>query len=148
MKGSYQPNCAPGQPPGYASHAVGVANAASVVKYGGWIGAALGGGTSYKKVREVCAAGNIEAWEKIKYTKGGSFISGVAGGGATGVVMQWSAIALLSSTNVLDVVGKSGILKWQKGPVWTLSQMRRPYFFNQLSTSSEPCLAFHSFSVL
>ena len=36
------------------------------MKCGGWIGAVLGGGTSYKKVREVCAAGNIEACEKIK----------------------------------------------------------------------------------
>lgn len=31
MKGSYQPNCAQGQLPGYASHAEGVAKAAAVV---------------------------------------------------------------------------------------------------------------------
>jgi len=39
------------------------------------------------KVQEVCAAGNKDACEKIKYTEGGSFIGGVAGGAMTGAVL-------------------------------------------------------------
>lgn len=68
-------------------------------------------GASYKKVQEVWAAGNIEARVKIKHTEGGSFIGGVAGGAATGAVMQRSTMVLLPSKTLLDVVGKSGMLK-------------------------------------
>lgn len=78
---------APGQIPGYATHAEGVARAAKVVKYGGWVGTAVGGGASYMKVQEICAAGDDDACEKIKYTEGGSFIGGVAGGAATGAIL-------------------------------------------------------------
>jgi len=62
--------------------------------------------------------------------------------------MRWSAIVLFSSMAELALVDKSGIPKLQKGPSWTLFQTLQPYCFNQLSTSSEPCLFFHSFSVL
>lgn len=58
-------------------------------------------GASYKKVQEVWAAGNIEAREKIKHTEGGSFIGGVAGGAATGAVMQRSTMVLLSSRTLI-----------------------------------------------
>jgi len=78
---------APGQIPGYATHAEGVARAAKVVKYGGWVGTAVGGGASYMKVQEVCAAGNKDACEKIKYTEGGSFVGGVAGGAMAGAAL-------------------------------------------------------------
>lgn len=86
---------APGQIPGYATHAEGVARAAKVVKYGGWIGTAVGGGASYMKVQEVCAAGNKDACEKITYTEGGNFVGGVAGGAATGALLTGSTAGII-----------------------------------------------------
>mgnify|MGYP006183503311 FL=1 len=86
---------APGQIPGYATHTEGVARAAKVVKYGGWIGTAVGGGASYMKVQEVCAAGNKDACEKIKYTEGGNFVGGVAGGAATGAFLTGSTAGII-----------------------------------------------------
>jgi len=86
---------APGQIPGYATHAEGVARAAKVVKYGGWVGTAVGGGASYMKVQEVCAAGNKDACEKIKYTEGGNFVGGVAGGAATGAFLTGSTAGII-----------------------------------------------------
>ncbi|QXI18445.1 hypothetical protein [Pseudomonas hamedanensis] len=86
---------APGQIPGYATHAEGVAKAAKVVKYGGWVGTAVGGGASYIKVQEVCAAGDVDACEKIKYTEGGSFIGGVAGGAAAGAFLTGSTAGII-----------------------------------------------------
>jgi hypothetical protein len=58
-------------------------------------------GASYKKIHEVWAADNQEAREKIKCTEAGSFIGGVAGGAAIGVVMQRRPIARLSSRIVM-----------------------------------------------
>lgn len=86
---------APGQIPGYATHAEGVARAAKVVKYGGWVGTAVGGGASYMKVLEVCAAGNKDACEKIKYTEAGNFVGGVAGGAATGAFLTGSTAGII-----------------------------------------------------
>lgn len=86
---------APGQIPGYATHAAGVAKAAKFVKWGGWIGTAVGGGASYMKVQEVCAAGNKDACEKIKYTEGGNFIGGVGGGAATGALLTGSTAGVI-----------------------------------------------------
>ncbi|ALI02450.1 hypothetical protein C1Y08_13075 [Pseudomonas sp. FW306-02-F02-AA] len=86
---------APGQIPGYATHSEGVAKAAKVVKYGGWIGTAVGGGASYMKVQEVCAAGNKDACEKIKYTESGNFVGGVAGGAATGAFLTGSTAGVI-----------------------------------------------------
>ncbi|MCV2221713.1 hypothetical protein [Pseudomonas mercuritolerans] len=86
---------APGQIPGYATHAEGVARAAKVVKYGGWVGTAVGGGASYMKVQQVCAAGDVDACEKIKYTEGGSFIGGVAGGAAAGAFLTGSTAGII-----------------------------------------------------
>lgn len=85
----------PGQISGYATHAEGVARAAKVVKYGGWVGTAVGGGASYMKVQEVCAAGDVDACEKIKYTEGGSFIGGVAGGAAAGAFLTGSTAGII-----------------------------------------------------
>jgi len=78
---------APGQIPGYATHFQGVAKAAKVIKYGGWIGTAVGGGASYLKVQDVCTAGNTEACARIKYTETGSFAGGVVGGAAAGAAL-------------------------------------------------------------
>lgn len=81
---------APGQIPGYATHLEGVANAAKYVKYGGWLGTAVGGGASYLAVQGVCTAGNTEACKRIKFTEGGSFAMGVAGGAAAGYFLTGS----------------------------------------------------------
>jgi hypothetical protein len=78
--------------PGYATHIEGVAKASKYVKYGGWIGTAVGGGASAVKVQGVCAAGNVEACAKVKFTEAGGFIGGVAGGAAVSGVMTGSTV--------------------------------------------------------
>ena len=79
---------APDQIPGYATHIDGVAKAAKYVKYGGWLGTAVGGGASYMKVQGVCTAGDAEACERIKFTESGGFIGGIAGGVAGGALLS------------------------------------------------------------
>lgn len=86
---------APGQIPGYATHAEGVAKAAKFVKYGGWIGTAVGGGASYMKVQDVCTAGNAAACRKIKFTEGGNFVGGVAGGAMTGAALTGATVSTI-----------------------------------------------------
>ncbi|AZE50021.1 hypothetical protein C4K04_4357 [Pseudomonas chlororaphis] len=83
------------QIPGYATHIEGVAKAAKVVKYGGWIGTALGGGASYMKVQDVCAVGNTEACEKVRFTETGSFVGGGAGGAAAGAALTGTTVGAL-----------------------------------------------------
>ena len=78
-----------GQNPGYATRLKAVTRAAKYVKYGGWIGTTLGAGASVMKVQDVCAAGDIEACERIKYTETGAFVGGLAGGAAAGAL--WGA---------------------------------------------------------
>ena len=84
---------APDQIPGYTTHIRGVAKAAKVIKYGGWIGLAIGGGASYIKVRDVCSAGDSETCEKVKFTETGSFIGGVGGGAVVGATLSSAAIS-------------------------------------------------------
>lgn len=79
-----------GQIPGYATHYAGVAKAAKYVKYGGWIGTAVGGGASYMKVQDVCMAGNRETCERVKYKETGSFVGGIAGGTVAGAFLTGS----------------------------------------------------------
>jgi len=74
---------APGQIPGYATHLDKVAKTAQYLKYGGYVGVALGGGASMLKVQEVCRAGETEACKRIRFTEAGSFAGGL-GGGALG----------------------------------------------------------------
>lgn len=76
-----------GQIPGYATHIEGVSKAAKYVKYGGWVGTAVGGGASVIKVEGVCAEGNVEACEKVKFTETGGFFGGLTGGIATGALL-------------------------------------------------------------
>ncbi|WPX59400.1 MULTISPECIES: hypothetical protein [unclassified Pseudomonas] len=82
---------APDQIPGYATHIDGVAKAAKYVKYGGWLGTAVGGGASYMKVQDVCTAGDSEACKKIKLTETGSFAGGIVGGALAGGLLTGSA---------------------------------------------------------
>lgn len=83
---------APGQIPGYATHIKGIAKAAKVIKYGGWIGTAVGGGASYMKVQNVCPAGDAEACEKVKFTETGSFTGVVAGGALAGAALSSAVV--------------------------------------------------------
>ncbi|SFQ80851.1 hypothetical protein SAMN03159489_05764 [Pseudomonas sp. NFPP07] len=83
------------QIPGYATHIEGVAKAAKVVKYGGWIGTAIGGGASYMKVQDVCAAGNTEACEKVRFTETGNFVGGVGGGAIVGAFLTTPIVGTL-----------------------------------------------------
>ena len=59
------------------------------------MGTAVGGGASYLKVQEVCAAGNMEACRKVKFTETGSFAGGVAGSAAAGVLISAAGVATL-----------------------------------------------------
>ena len=77
-----------GQIPGYATHIDAVSKAAKYVKYGGWVGTAVGGGASVIKVQGVCAEGNVEACEKVKFTEAGGFAGGVTGGALAGLYLS------------------------------------------------------------
>ena len=84
---------APGQIPGYATHIQGISRAAKVIKYGGWIGTAVGGGASYVKVQNVCKAGNDEACEKVKLTETASFVGEVVGGAAASAALSGATVS-------------------------------------------------------
>lgn len=86
---------AAGQIPGYATHIEGVTKAAQYVKYGGWIGTAVGGGASALKVQGVCAEGNAEACEKVKYTEAGSFIGSIAVGAGIGAALTSTTVGAI-----------------------------------------------------
>lgn len=77
-----------GQIPGYATHIERVSKAAKYVKYGGWVGTAVGGGASVIKVQGVCAAGDAEACKKVKYTEAGGFLGGIVGGSTLAVILS------------------------------------------------------------
>ena len=84
----------PGQIPGYATHLDEVAKAAKYVKYGGHIGTALGGTSSYLKVEEVCRAGETEECKRIRFTEAGSFIGGLSGGSLGAAGGKGAAVAV------------------------------------------------------
>jgi hypothetical protein len=65
-----------------------VAKVSKYVKYGGWVGTAVGGGASYMKVQDVCKAGDVEACKKVRFTETGGFVGGVAGGVAAGALFS------------------------------------------------------------
>ncbi|MEG0860843.1 MAG: PAAR domain-containing protein [Pseudomonas sp.] len=73
---------APGEIPSYATHLEQVSKTAKYLKYGGYVGIALGGGASVLKVQDVCRAGETEACRKIRFTEAGSFSGGLGGGAA------------------------------------------------------------------
>ena len=81
------------QIPGYATHFEGVVRAGQYVKYGGWIGNAVGAGASYMKVQEVCTAGDTEACKRVKFTEVGSFFGGLGGGAAAGFLFSAGTVA-------------------------------------------------------
>ena len=65
--------------PGYATHLDQVAKTAKYLKYGGYVGIALGGGASLLKVKEACRAGETEECQKIRFTEAGSLTGGIGG---------------------------------------------------------------------
>ncbi|WP_339541340.1 hypothetical protein [Pseudomonas sp. RA_5y_Pfl1_P24] len=93
----------PGQIPGYATHIKGISRAAKAIKYGGWIGMAVG--ASALKVQNVCSAGNKGACEKGKYTETGSYIGTVAGGAAAGAFLTGSVVSALCVALGVPTVG-------------------------------------------
>ncbi|VVQ10771.1 hypothetical protein PS934_03636 [Pseudomonas fluorescens] len=84
-----------GQMPGYATHLEGVAKASKYLKYGGWVGTAIGGGESAMKVQDVCAGGNAEACERIRFTESGSFVVGIGGGMGAGWMLSAPVVGAL-----------------------------------------------------
>jgi len=96
--------------PGYATHIEGVAKASKYIKYGGWIGTAVGGGASAIKVQGVCAAGDVEACEKVKFSEGGSFVGGIAGGTAIGSLLSASVVGSLCVALSVPTGGAAGFV--------------------------------------
>ncbi|MFK0088118.1 PAAR domain-containing protein [Pseudomonas sp. NPDC090755] len=92
---------APGQIPGYATHLDQVAKTAQYLKYGGYVGIALGGSASVLKVQEVCRAGETEACKKIRFTEAGSFTGGLGGGSAGAIAGRVVGAAVCVATVAL-----------------------------------------------
>ncbi|MEE1924947.1 PAAR domain-containing protein [Pseudomonas sp. 148P] len=82
---------ASGPIPGYATHIEQVSRTAKILKAGGWVGAAIGGGASYVKVQQVCTEGSAEACRKVMFTEAGSFFGGIVGGAGGGVAASAGA---------------------------------------------------------
>lgn len=99
---------APGQIPGYATHLDEVARVAKYLKYGGYVGIALGGAASSLKVQEVCRAGETEACEKIRFTEAGSFAGGVGLGVGAGVAVGAVSTSVCAFIG-LGTVGVGGL---------------------------------------
>lgn len=96
---------ATGQNPGYYTHLGRVVNASQYVKYGGWIGTAIGGGASYVKVQKVCAAGESEACERVKYTEAGGFAGSLLGGVAAGAAASLGATGTVCAAFSVPTLG-------------------------------------------
>lgn len=99
-----------GQIPGYATHIDAVSKAAKYVKYGGWVGTAVGGGASVIKVQGVCAEGNVEACEKVKFTEAGGFLGGIVGGVAIGLALSAPAVSSLCIALSIPTGGTAGLV--------------------------------------
>ncbi|MGH8383023.1 PAAR domain-containing protein [Pseudomonas sp.] len=96
---------APGEIPGYATHLDQVSKTAKYLKYGGFVGIALGGGASVLKVQEVCRAGETEACKKVRFTEAGSFSGGLGGGMAGAYLGGKTAVAVCGGAAVAGGVG-------------------------------------------
>ncbi|WP_160107423.1 hypothetical protein [Pseudomonas izuensis] len=96
--------------PGYATHIEGVAKASKYVKYGGWVGTAVGGGASAIKVQGVCAAGDEQACEKVKFTESGSFLGGIVGGAGIPLVLSAPAVNSLCIALAVPTGGTAGLI--------------------------------------
>ncbi|WP_407291492.1 hypothetical protein [Stutzerimonas zhaodongensis] len=100
---------APGQIPGYATHMNEIAKAAKYLKYGGYVGVALGGTASLLKVQEVCQAGETQACQKIRFTETGNF-AGALGGGALAVAIASPAAGSICVALGIATGGLGGVV--------------------------------------
>lgn len=98
-----------GQIPGYATHIEAVSKAAKYVKYGGWVGTAVGGGASVVKVQGVCAAGDAEACEKVKFTEAGGFAGGVVGGAFASAILTGSTVGWICAGLAIPTGGSAAL---------------------------------------
>ncbi|QJQ23079.1 PAAR domain-containing protein [Pseudomonas sp. SK] len=73
---------APDQIPGYSTHLHKLAVISKYLKAGGYVGIAVGGGSSILKVQEACTSGTEHVCKKIKFMEAGNFSGGLAGGTA------------------------------------------------------------------
>ena len=96
--------------PGYATHIDRVSRTAKILKAGGWVGAAIGGGASYVKVQQVCTEGSAEACEKVMFTETGSFLGGLGGGAIAGGVVGSASAGLVCTAIGLGTAGVGGIV--------------------------------------
>lgn len=101
---------APGQIPGYATHMDEIAKAAKYLKYGGYVGIALGGTASTLVVQEVCQAGETQACQKIRFTETGSFLGALGGGGAAVPIASRLAAAPICAAIGLGSAGIGGVV--------------------------------------
>lgn len=99
-----------GQIPGYANHFEGVAKASKYLKYGGWVGTAIGGGASAMKVQDVCTAGDNEACKKVKFTEGGGFIGGMIGGSAAGAILGAGTTGIICAGLGIPTAGAGSLI--------------------------------------
>lgn len=95
--------------PGYATHIQGVARASQYIKYGGYVGIALGASASALKVQEICRVGDEAACRKVKYVEGGSFFGTVVGG-AMGNAFSLAAAAPLCIAIGVGTAGVGGVV--------------------------------------
>lgn len=96
--------------PGYATHLESAAKASKYLQYGGWLGTAIGGGASALKVQDVCTAGNAEACKKVKFTEGGSFIGGMVGGSAAGVIFGAGTTGIICAGLGIPTAGAGSLI--------------------------------------
>jgi uncharacterized Zn-binding protein involved in type VI secretion len=94
-----------GQMPGYATHLEGVARASKYLKFGGWVGTAVGGGASAMKVQDVCTAGSTEVCERIRFTEAGAFAGGIGGGVATGTILSAPVVGAICAGLSIPTAG-------------------------------------------
>ncbi|CAI8845434.1 LysM domain-containing protein [Pseudomonas sp. IT-P100] len=98
-----------GQIPGYATHIDAVSKAAKYVKYGGWVGTAVGGGASVVKVQGVCAAGDAEACRKVKFTEVGGVAGGVIGGAFASAILTSSTVGWVCAGLAIPTGGTAAL---------------------------------------
>ncbi|MFJ3484855.1 PAAR domain-containing protein [Pseudomonas sp. NPDC090202] len=120
LTGTYQ------QSAGYLTHLEGVAKAAKYIKGGGYVGIAVGGAASAVKVQNVCAKGDDQACEKIKYTESGAFIGGLTGGFFVGNAISASAVPICIALGV--PTGGVGTAVCAVGVVGTVSLASGKFF--------------------
>lgn len=98
-----------GQIPGYATHIDAVSKAAKYVKYGGWVGTAVGGGASVVKVQGVCAVGDAEACRKVKFTEVGGVAGGVIGGAFASAILTSSTVGWVCAGLAIPTGGTAAL---------------------------------------